>query len=136
MKNTRIEEITDNNSYIYLMKKNISGLSLYDKTKVVTHFTKHDTKVLEECVDNKIKEILASKNIYVKSTDKEDIGKALWELRNCGYLIEIIDRYEEVEDLVKLGVFNGMTVVVEDDNSLACAIEIKLMERWKELYGG
>ena len=129
-KHIKIEEIHDSESYIYLMKTSLNGLSLYQKTKLVSQFTKSEVKVLEECVDNKIKELLATHNIIVYGNNETTYKLALQELKQCGYTLEIVDRYRNVQDLVIIGVYNGMTVVIEDDNSLCCAVEIKLNRRW------
>lgn len=118
--------IKDCNCFYLIM--NISGLSLYQKTKAIDRFIKHETKILENCVENEIRAIFSRNGIFVQETDKNAVEGLFSALNQKGKGIELVDIYKnrEIANSTCVGMSpNKMSVWLEDDATLQCGIEVK-----------
>lgn len=114
--------------YLY---QNLKGLDLYQKSKAIERFLKTETKVLENCIDARIREIFAQNGINVYDTDKSVLNRLFDTLKTKGKEIKVIDIYAntEYDNAVVVGVSkNQMTAILEDDYMLSCGIEVKEVE--------
>lgn len=119
------------NGNCYYLIQNLAGLSLYQRTKTIDKFIKHETKILENCIDNEIRAIFKRNGINVYETDKSALNDLFSALNEKGKDIELVDLYDtpHLDNCVLLGKSpNGMTIWLEDDTLLQCGFEVKEIE--------
>ena len=120
-----IELVKDNDSTIFVMSLNISDLDTYSRAKAIDHFIYKDTKVLEIALENHLRDILRGYGIIPYDGSESALQEAFDTLKSKGIELEIRDRYYELynERIIALSP-NQMTVILESDNILSCAMEI------------
>lgn len=125
----RIDIWQEEDSTIFVMSLDISGLDTFDRAKAIDHFIYKDTKVLEIALENHLREILRGYGIIPYDGSESALEKAFDTLKSKGMELEIRDRYYELynERIIALSP-NQMTVILESDNILSCAMEIVLNE--------
>ena len=117
-----VKLIRENNSFY--LTQSLVGMSLYQRTKAIEKFIRHETKILENCIETEIKAIFQRNGINVYDTSES-------ALNSKGKRIEITDLFEcKVDDnCVLLGKSpNRMTVWLEDETLLECGIRIREIE--------
>lgn len=114
----------------FCLTQDLTGLSLYQRTKAIKQFIKSETKILEECVDNYIRAIFAKNGINVYETTESALNERFSALKRKGIEISIIDRYKNLQEGVIIGITDSeITCVIDDDNVISCAIEIKEVKK-------
>ena len=109
--------------------QDLTGLNLYQRTKAIKQFIKSETKILEECVDNHIRAIFTKHGINVYETTESALNERFNALKSKGIEISIVDRYKNLQEGVIIGITDSeITCVIDDDNVISCAIEIKEVE--------
>lgn len=118
----------ENHSQIFVMSMDINGMSIYEKAKATNRFLNNETKVLEQVLETILRNYLRESGIIVKDGSKQALERAFWELEQKGKKIDIIDRYYHLNEKTIGESPNGMTVIEEDD-TISCAMEIMIYER-------
>lgn len=114
----------------FCLTQDLTGLNLYQRTKAIKQFIKSETKILEECVDNYIRAIFAKNGINVYETTESALNERFSALKRKGIEISIIDRYKNLQEGVIIGITDSeITCVIDDDNVISCAIEIKEVKK-------
>lgn len=127
MKNIEIEiELENETNKVFYLHQDISGMSLYQRTKAIDRFVHYETKILEQCIENEIKDIFRRNGISVLGTQDSALKLAFTQLNGKNKSIAIVDRYKDINFENIVGVSdNHMTVILEDDYMLSCAMEVK-----------
>ena len=112
---------------VYVISQSIKGLSLYEKSKAINHFIEKETKVLETCIDNDLRQVLISYGIIPQDGTQQALERAFTELELKGVSINIYDRYNKLDNEYIVGAKNFMTIINEDDE-LSCAIEVEVVK--------
>lgn len=115
----------------FYLLQSLVGMSLYQRTKAIEKFIKHETKILENCIETEIKSIFTNNGINVYDTNESALNELFSALNSKGKRIEITDLFEcKVDDnCVLLGKSpNKMTVWLEDETLLECGIRIREIE--------
>ena len=118
----------EDNSTIYIMSLNISGLNLYEKAKATKRFAESETKVLEQVLETDLRHILRSNGIIPSDGSEQALEKALMKLELLGKTIEIRDRYFEFNGERVVGESPNHMTIIEEDEILSCAMEIIVNE--------
>lgn len=121
-----VKLIRENNSFY--LTQSLVGMSLYQRTKAIEKFIRHETKILENCIETEIKAIFQRNGINVYDTSESALNELFSALNSKGKRIEITDLFEcKVDDnCVLLGKSpNRMTVWLEDEILLECGIRIR-----------
>ena len=84
---TRVSLYQEDNCYY--LTQDISGLTLYQKTKVIDKFVKQETKVLENCVENDLRAIFSKFGINIQDTSESALNSAFDTLKGKGKNIEV-----------------------------------------------
>lgn len=124
-----VKLIRENNSFY--LTQSLVGMSLYQRTKAIEKFIRHETKILENCIETEIKAIFQRNGINVYDTSESALNELFSALNSKGKRIEITDLFEcKVDDnCVLLGKSpNRMTVWLEDETLLECGIRIREIE--------
>ena len=124
-----VKLIRENNSFY--LTQSLVGMSLYQRTKAIEKFIRHETKILENCIETEIKAIFQRNGINVYDTSESALNELFSALNSKGKRIEITDLFEcKVDDnCVLLGKSpNRMTVWLEDEILLECGIRIREIE--------
>lgn len=120
-------KIVIENSTIFLTL-DLKGLGLYERGKAIRRFINSDTKIVEDYADTMIRSILRKNGICINSTDKQVLQEAFDTLKAKGKTIEVIDFYKDKSfyhcEYVSMS-SGSITVILEDNRYLECAIEIK-----------
>lgn len=112
------------NSKIYVLEQNISGFSTYERAKAIDNFIDRETRVLETCISNDIREFLHNQGISIEDGSKTALQMAFLKLKTKGKEIVTYDRYKELNSERIIGESeSGITVILEDD-ILSSAIEV------------
>lgn len=124
------------NSKTYIMSTELDTYNLFDRAKAIKRFIYQETKVLEILLENNLREILAHYGIIPQDNTESALKSAFDTLKGKGITIEIIDRYKVFQnsnkDIADVGLSvmgvspNQMTVILEDESILSCAMEIKI----------
>ena len=118
----------ENNSTIYIMSQDISGLNLYERAKAQKRFIESETKVLEMVLESDLREILRVNGVIPQDGGENALEVAFAQLQAKGKHIEIRDRYYNLYDEKIVGESpNKMTVILEG-STLSCAMEIIIYE--------
>lgn len=126
----KIEKIKgeEDNSTIYIMSQDISGLNLYERAKATKRFIDNETKVLEMVLESDLREILRANGVIPQDGGENALKVAFAYLEDKGKHIEIRDRYYNLYDEKIVGESpNKMTVILEE-STLSCAMEIIIYE--------
>lgn len=121
-----VKLIREDNSFY--LTQSLVGMSLYQRTKAIEKFIRHETKILENCIETEIKAIFQRNGINVYDTSESALNELFSALNSKGKRIEITDLFEcKVDDnCVLLGKSpNRMTVWLEDETLLECGIRIR-----------
>lgn len=124
-----VKLIREDNSFY--LTQSLVGMSLYQRTKAIEKFIRHETKILENCIETEIKAIFQRNGINVYDTSESALNELFSALNSKGKRIEITDLFEcKVDDnCVLLGKSpNKMTVWLEDETLLECGIRIREIE--------
>ena len=124
-----VKLIREDNSFY--LTQSLVGMSLYQRTKAIEKFIRHETKILENCIETEIKAIFQRNGINVYDTSESALNVLFSALNSKGKRIEITDLFEcKVDDnCVLLGKSpNRMTVWLEDETLLECGIRIREIE--------
>ena len=65
----------------YYLTQDISGLTLYQKTKVIDKFIRQETKVLENCVENELRAIFSRFGINIQDNTESALNSAFETLK-------------------------------------------------------
>ena len=124
----KIEVICEPNSKTYIMSTELDTYNLFDRAKAINRFIYQETKVLEIALENDLRNILASFGVIPYDSSESALKSAFDTLKSKGITIEIIDRYKNLGNSEKvMGVSpNKMTIILEDESILSCAMEIKI----------
>lgn len=112
----------------YYLSQDLRGMTLYQRTKAINQFIKHETKILENCIETHLRAIFSRNGINVYESDKSVLNGLFGALKSKGIDIEIVDIYKNAkyDNAVVVGVSeNYMTVILEDDYMLSCGIRVK-----------
>ena len=115
----------------YYLLQDISGLTLYQKTKVIDKFIKQEAKVLENCVENELRAIFSRFGINIQETDNQALEHAFDTLNSKGKAIKITDLYKDrvLYHCVQVGTSpNKMSVWLENGYLLQCGIAIEIID--------
>ena len=126
---TRVSLYQEDNCYY--LTQDISGLTLYQKTKVIDKFVKQETKVLENCVENDLRAIFSKFGINIQDTSESALNSAFDTLKSKGKQIVIIDLYRNrvLYHCVQVGISpNKMSVWLENGYLLQCGIQVEIKE--------
>ena len=118
----------EDNSTIYIMSLNISGLNIYEKAKATKRFVESETKVLEQVIDTDLRQVLRSNGIVPEDGSDKSLEKAIYLLQLKGVRIDIVDRYYEIYGLKIIGESPNHMTIIEEDEILSCAMEIIVNE--------
>ena len=118
------------NSTIYVMSMPIKDLGIYEKAKAIKRFKDRETQVLEQVIENDLRQILRNYGVVPEDGSDQALEKAFNQLETKGVHIEIRDRYFEFQGERIIGESpNKMTIIVEEDGTLlSCAMEIIVYE--------
>lgn len=132
----KIEVICEPNSKTYIMSTELDTYNLFDRAKAINRFIYQETKVLEIALENDLRNILASFGVIPYDSSESALKSAFDTLKDKGITIEIIDRYkifqQNNKDFAEVGLSvmgvspNKMTIILEDESILSCAMEIKI----------
>ena len=127
----KIEVICEPNSKTYIMSTELDTYNLFDRAKAINRFIYQETKVLEIALENDLRNILASFGVIPYDSSESALNEAFDTLKGKGITIEVIDRYKNLGNSEKvMGVSpNKMTIILEDESILSCAMEIKINEQ-------
>lgn len=115
------------NSKIFVLSQNIKGFSLYDRAKAIHKFIGSETKVLEQALDNHLRQILIQHDIVPQDGSDNELQIALFNFKARWHKeFEIRNRYIDTKETI-VGEQNQMTVI-EEEGILSCAIEIEVVE--------
>ena len=112
----------------YYLTQSLLGMSLYQRTKAIKKFINHETKILEDCIENEIRAIFQRNGINVYETTESVLNDLFGALNEKGKDIAIVDLYKdtELDNCVMVGTSpNKMTVWLENNDLLQCGIEVK-----------
>lgn len=120
----------EKNSTIYVMSMPIKDLGIYERAKAIKRFKDRETQVLEQVIENDLRQILRNYGIVPEDGSDQALEKAFNQLETKGVHIEIRDRYFEFQGERIIGESpNKMTIIVEEDGTLlSCAMEIIVYE--------
>ena len=120
------EGIKDNEIHrTYVMTQELDDLSLYDRTKGIERFINKETKVLEMLLESDLRRILKEFGVIPYDGSESALNEAFDTLKRKGVFVRIVDRYYELENENIIGESpNKMTIILEDDNFISCAMEI------------
>lgn len=112
----------------YYLTQDLTGMSLYQRTKTIKKFINQETKVLEDCIENEIRAIFQRNGINVYETTESVLNALFGALNEKGKDIAIVDLYKDknIDKCIMVGTSpNKMTVWLEDDTTLECGISVK-----------
>lgn len=112
------------NSTIYVMSMSIQGLNLYEKAKAIKRFKDNETKVLEQLLDNDLRQVLKTYGVVPEDGSDQALEKAFNQLETKGVQIEIRDRYFEFQGERIIGESPNKMTIIQEDELLSCAMEI------------
>ena len=120
------EGINDNEIHrTYVMTQELDDLSLYDRTKGIERFINKETKVLEMLLESDLRRILKEFGVIPYDGSESALNEAFDTLKRKGVFVRIVDRYYEIENENIIGESpNKMTIILENDNFISCAMEI------------
>ena len=118
-----VKLIQDNNTFCLM--QDLTGLNLYQRTKAIKQFIKSETKILEECVDNYIREIFSKNGINLYGTSESALNERFSALKRKGKEISIVDRYKNLTEGIVAGITDSeITCAIDDDNVISCYVEV------------
>ena len=112
---------------VYVISQSIKDLSLYEKSKAINRFIEKETKVLETCIDNDLRQVLISYGIIPQDGTQQALERAFLQLESKGVSINIYDRYNKLDNEYIVGAKNFMTIINEDD-ILSAAVEVEVVK--------
>ena len=131
---TRVSLYQEDNCHY--LTQDISGLTLYQRTKVIDKFVKQETKVLENCVENDLRAIFSKFGINIQDTDNQALEHAFDTLKTKYHkTINIVDLFANkiMYRCTQVGTSpNKMSVWLECGCMLECGIGIELVELGEE----
>ena len=127
----KINIVYEENSKTYIMSTELDTYNLFDRAKAINRFIYQDTKSLELLLETNLREILAHYGIIPYDSSESALKQAFDTLKGKGITIEVIDRYKNLGNSEKvMGVSpNKMTIILEDESILSCAMEIRINEQ-------
>ena len=112
---------------VYVISQSIKDLSLYERSKAINRFIEKETKVLETCIDNDLRQVLISYGIIPQDGTQQALERAFLQLESKGVSINIYDRYNKLDNEYIVGAKNFMTIINEDD-ILSAAVEVEVVK--------
>lgn len=119
-----IEE--DNGNKLFIMTRQIKGLSIYERAKAINKFLEKDTNVLLQAIENYLRSVFIYYGIIPQDGSDDALKESFYRLHSMGKDIAIIDRYAQTDERI-IGERNQMTCILEDD-ILSAAIEVGEIE--------
>lgn len=112
---------------VYYLHQDLSGLSLYERTKAIERFINNATKTLEIAISSDLRHYLREYGIIPQDGSESALQRAFLELEQKGKVVAIIDRYYKLNDEHIIAESpNHMTVILESENFLGCSMEVRL----------
>lgn len=118
-----LPRIYRDDNYLYLIQ-DISGLSLYDKSKAIVNFCDKETKRFEKEIDTAILEIFEKNGINIPNTEKSVLKLAFDLLKSKGKRIDVEDIYKQNDLQFEEGV---LEVINETKNHFIVALETDII---------
>ena len=118
------------NSKVYVLSMLVKDLDTYEKAKATKRFINKETQVLEQVIENDLRQVLRDNGIIPQDGSNQALERAITLLECQGKKINIVDRYYQIGDERIIGESpdNSMTIIIEDD-ILSCAVEVIIEER-------
>lgn len=114
------------NSKVFVLTMDISGLGIYEKAKAKVKFINKETLVLEQVIDDYLRQVFREKGVSIEDGSVDALKRAFIILESQGICIGVYDRYYEINGERIIGESpNGMTVI-EEDGKLSCAMEVSM----------
>lgn len=116
------------NSKIFVISQDISGLNTYEKAKAINTFVNRETKVLETCIENHLRQVLISHGVIPLDGSESALKRAFDDLEYLHHKrIEICNRYVDTkETIIGENAETQMTIINEGD-LLSCAVEVEVI---------
>lgn len=124
----------DDNHVIYLLSQDISGLDLYEKSKVIQRFKTSEAKIMENVIESTLKDFFKQVGINIKSTQKSVLNEAFATLKSKGMRLIVVDRNENATFEKFVGTSNNHMTIIEEDNCIDIAMEVRFMPIEEILY--
>ena len=135
MKKPKLEIIEkDSKHSIYVLSQSIKGLDAYEKAKVVQKFLSTESKLLERVLESDLRDILRSVGINTQEPSESVLNKAFDTLKRKRMKLLVIDRNENVSYEKYLGISKNEMTLIEEDDVIDFAMEIKIMPIEEYLY--
>ena len=116
------------NSIIFVLSQDISGLSTYERAKAINNFMNKETKVLEIAIETHLRQVLKDNGIFVQDGSKQALERAFIELEHKGIEIAIYDRYLDLKHEQIIGESSNQMTIIEEDGLLSCAMEVEVIK--------
>ena len=116
------------NSKIFVISQDINGLDTYEKAKAINTFVNRETKVLETCIENHLRQVLINNGVIPVDGSESALKRAFDDLEYLHHKkIEIRNRYVDTkETIIGENAETQMTIINEGD-VLSCAVEIEVI---------
>ena len=124
----------DDSHVIFYLSQDISDLDLYEKAKVIQRFKTNEARIMENVIDSAIKDFLRKVGINIRSTQKSVLNEAFDTLKRKGKQIVILDRNKNATYEQFVGMSNNEMTIIEEDNLISIAMEVKIMPIEDILY--
>ena len=125
-KKIELKTYDSENGKIFVLTQNIKDYNEYEKAKAINHFISNETKVLETILDNHCRTLLRENGVKIQDGSNSALNQAICELKVKGKDIAIIDRYYEINNERIIGQSPNQMTVIQEDDTLSCAIEVVL----------
>ena len=116
------------NSKIFVISQDINGLDIYEKAKAINTFVNRETKVLETCIENHLRQVLINNGVIPLDGSESALKRAFDDLEYLHHKrIEIRNRYVDTkETIIGENAETQMTIINEGD-VLSCAVEVEVI---------
>ena len=125
-KKIELKTYDSENGKIFVLTQNIKDYNEYEKAKAINHFISNETKVLETILDNHCRTLLRENGVKIQDGSNSALNQAICELKVKGKDLGIIDRYYEINGERIIGQSQNQMTVIQEDDTLSCAIEVVL----------
>ena len=113
------------NSKLYILSQDIKDLTLYDQAKARVKFLEKETKVLENVIENDLRQVVRFYGIDIRDGSDSALDSAICELKGKGKTIDIQDKYYGINEKI-VGESPNLMTVIEEDGILSAAIEVSI----------
>ena len=116
------------NTLIFVLSQDIRGLSTYERAKAINNFINKETNVLETCVDNHVRNVLAKYGCLPIDGSKSALKRAFSDLEYLHHKsIDIRNRYVEMQETIVGENEKNKITVINEDGILSCAVEVEVI---------